>query len=138
MLIFFFKLMVQLKGLTCHAHIVIAHIVTAHFDHRANNYTLKLTVWKHVRGDSTGKIKFSMHILDENGFKFSDLKLKMNENGKVNVDVFSKPTNSYTYVMPSTYYPSNNFNNVLRRIASKLKRICNSDEKFTVSSNEYK
>ena len=77
-----------------------------------------------------------MLILDENGFKFSDLKLKMNENG--NVDVFSKPTNSYTYVMPSTCYPSNNFNIVLRRIASKLKRICDSDEKFTVSSNEYK
>ena len=48
---FFFKLMVQLKGLTCHAHIVIAHIVTEYFDHRANNYTLKLTVWKHLRDD---------------------------------------------------------------------------------------
>ena len=45
---------------------------------------------------------------------------------------------SYTYVMPSRCYPSNNINNIPRGIALKLKRLCNSDEKFTVRSNKYK
>ena len=49
--------------------------------------------------DSTEKIKFTMQIADENGLEFIDLKLKMNENSKITVDVFSKPTNDYTYVI---------------------------------------
>ena len=40
--------------------------------------------------------------------------------------------------MFSPCYPSNNFNNVPRGIALRLKRTFDSDEKFTVSSNEYK
>ena len=62
----------------------------------------------------------------------------MNEKNKLTIDVFLKPTNSFTYVMPSTCYPSSNINNVPRGIALRLKRICDSDEKFTVRSNEYK
>ena len=60
----------------------------------------------------------------ENGLELLDLKLKMNENNKITIDVFSKPTNSFTYVMPSTCYPSNNINTVPRGIALRLKRIC--------------
>ena len=133
----------------------------AHFDNRGENYTPKPTVWKRFRDDvfsvwthninplpdfldylnyidSTWKIKFTMQIADENGLEFLNLKLKMNENSKITVEVFSKPTNSLTYVMPSTCYPSNNINNVPREIALRPKRICDSDEKFTVRSNECK
>ena len=38
--------------------------------------------------------------------EFLDFKLKMNENSKIIIAVFSKPTNSFTYVIPSTSYPS--------------------------------
>ena len=38
--------------------------------------------------DSTGEIEFTMQIADENGLDFLDLKLKMNEISKINVDVF--------------------------------------------------
>ena len=47
-----------------------------------------------------------MQITDENGVERLDLKLKMNENSKITVDFFLKPTKSFTYVMPSTCYPS--------------------------------
>ena len=86
-------------------------IAMAHFDSRAENYTLKPTVWKRFRDDvfsvwthnintlpafldylnnidSTGKIIFTMQIADENGLEFLDLKLKMNENSKITVDFF--------------------------------------------------
>ena len=40
----------------------------------------------------------------------------------------------FTYVMPTTCYPSNNINNVPKR----LKNICDSAEKFTVHSQRNK
>ena len=158
-----FKLMVQLmvklmvQGLTCHAHIMtlLWLILTTELKIRLSNPQFGnasemtfffFSVWKHNINtlptfldylnniDSTGKTKFTMQIADENGLEFLDLKLKMNENSKITVGVFSKPTYSFTYVMPSTCYPSNNINNVPRGIALRFKRICDSDEKFTASS----
>ena len=78
-----------------------------------------------------------MQIADDNSLEFLDLKLKI-QNGKMSVDVYSKPNNSFTYVMPSTRYPRKNINNVPRGIALRLKRICDSDEKFAARSTEYK
>ena len=133
-----------------------SEIAMAHFDNRAENYTFKLTVWKHFRDvvcsvwthhinthhinniDSTGKIKFTVQIADENGLEFLDPKLKINESNKITIDVFSKATCSFTYVMPSTCSPSNIINKVPRGIALRLKSICDRDEKFTVRSNGYK
>ena len=55
--------------------------------------------------DGTGKIKFTMQIADDvNGLEFLDLKIKC-LNGKLSADVYSKSTNRFTYVMPSTCYP---------------------------------
>ena len=56
-------------------------------------------------------------ITGKNGLEFLDLKLKMNENIQTFVYVFSKPTNSLSYVMPSKYYSSKNINNGPRGIA---------------------
>ena len=62
--------------------------------------------------DETGKIKFTMQIADEvNGLEFLDLKIKC-LNGKLSVDVYSKPTNIFAYVLPPTCYPMENINNV--------------------------
>ena len=46
--------------------------------------------------DNTGKIKFTMQIADDvNELEFLDLKITC-LNGKLSVDVYSKPTNSFT------------------------------------------
>ena len=53
-----------------------------------------------------------MQIVDDvNGLEFLDLKTKC-LNDKLSVDVYSKPTNSFTYIMPSTCYPVKNINKV--------------------------
>ena len=75
--------------------------------------------------DSTGKIKFTMQIQDEEGIEFLDIKLKL-ENSKIVVDVFSKPTNSFTYVLPSCH-PRKSINNIPRGIALRLRHICDTD-----------
>ena len=72
-----------------------------------------------------------------NYLEFLDLKLKW-ESGKITVDVHSKPTNSFTYVLPTTCYPRKSINNIPHGIALRLRRICDSDEKFKQRSEEYK
>ena len=79
--------------------------------------------------DKTGKIQFTMQAAGDDGLEFLDLKLKM-VNGEISVDDFSKPTNSFTYVLPSTCYPNRNIKNVPKGIALRLRRICDSDEKY--------
>ena len=77
-----------------------------------------------------------MQAAEDDGLGFLDLKLKM-VNGKISVDVFSKPTNSFTYVLPSTCYPNRNIRNVPKGIALRLRRNCNSDEKYDKRSEKY-
>ena len=79
-----------------------------------------------------------MQIADDvNGLEFLDLKITC-LNGKLSVDVYSKPTNSFTYVMPSMYYPMKNINKVPQGTALRLRRICNTTEKYESHTDEYK
>ena len=79
-----------------------------------------------------------MQIADEvNGLEFLDLKIKCLK-GKLSVDVYSKPTNSFTYVLPSTCYPMKNINKVPQGIALRLRRICDATEKYESRADEYK
>ena len=72
-----------------------------------------------------------------NCLELLDLKLKC-ENGKITVDVYSKPANCFTYVLPTTCYRTKSINNIPHSIVLRLRRICNSDEKFKHRSEEYK
>ena len=59
-------------------------------------------------------------------------------NSKLLVDVYSKPTNSFTYIMPSTCYPVKNINKVPQGIVLRLWRICDRTEKNESRVDEYK
>ena len=56
--------------------------------------------------------------------EFPDLGLRIDKHNKICVDVFAKPTNSFTYVLASTCYPKKNINNVPKGIALRLRTIC--------------
>ena len=87
--------------------------------------------------DTTGKIKFTMSVANESVLEFLDLSLHIDKDKNICVDVFAKPTNSFTYVLPSTCYPKKGINNVPKGIALRLRRICDTDEKFDMRSYEY-
>ena len=91
--------------------------------------------------DPTQKRKLTMDqdLVTEpvNCLELLDLKLKC-ENGKITVDVYSKPANCFTYVLPTTCYRTKSINNIPHSIVLRLRRICNSDEKFKHRSEEYK
>ena len=86
--------------------------------------------------DKTGKIQFAMQDAGDDGLEFLDLKIKIVDD-KISVDVFSKLTNSITYVLPSTCSPNRNIKNILKGIALGLRRISDSDEKYDERSKEY-
>ena len=86
--------------------------------------------------DKAGKINFTKEIANGTGLKFLDLKLKIVE-GKIRVDVFAKPTNSFSYTTPNTCYSKKNIWNIPKGIALKLKRICDDDVTFDKRSSKY-
>ena len=136
-----------------------ADLALASYDSKALAFDLSPTTWKRFRDDvfvvwthgpasvslfleylnkidKSGKIQFTMQAAGDDGLEFLDLKLEL-VNGKISVDVFSKPTNSFKYVLLSTCYPNRNIRNVPKGIALRLRRICDSDEKYDERSEEY-
>ena len=131
-----------------------ADIATAYHDRKVLSYFVSPTTCKKVQGHGTdtrpsfldylnnvneaGKIKFTVKIADqEKCLEFLNLRIK-SVKGKLSVDVFSEPTNSFTYVKPTTCYPRKNINNVPRGIALILRWICDIDRKIESHANEYK
>ena len=137
-----------------------ADIAMAKYDFLANQFHLKPKIWKRFRNDiftlwehrvdtlpsfldylngmdTPSKMKFTMETSSENGFKMVlDLKLKIAE-GKIIVDVYAKPTNSFSYTSPNTCYPKRNICNIPKGIVLRLRSICNDDETFDKRSTEY-
>ena len=67
-----------------------------------------------------------------------DLQLKFDKVSKlISVEIFSKATKSFTYVLPSTCFPKTNIENIPKGVALRLRRICDSDNKFEKRSAEY-
>ena len=57
--------------------------------------------------------------------EFLDLQLKFNKVSKlISVDIFSKATNGFTYVLLSTCFPKPNIENIPKGVALRLRRIC--------------
>ena len=79
-----------------------------------------------------------MSVANNNSvLEFLDLNLHINEHNKICVDVYAKPTNSFTYLLPSACYPKNSINKIPKGIALRLRRLRDSDEKSDIRNSEY-
>ena len=89
--------------------------------------------------DDTGKLKYTLKIGDASGLDMMDLTLLFNpQTCKIATDIYAKPTNTFTYVDPNTCYSKRNINNVPYGVALRIRRICDTDEKFQTRAEEYK
>ena len=87
--------------------------------------------------DQSKKIQFTMEVAKDS-LEFLDFKLIFDkESKKISVDVFSKATNSFTYVHPNTYFPKSNIENIPKGVTLRLRRICDSDNNFEKRCKEY-
>ena len=151
--------MAQLWDHTC--HVLIVTLLCIDFDLKTMSYTPKVLCWKRFGDDifavwnhslpelhkffefinsidTSGKINFTMYVANNNSIlEFLDLRLHINENNKIGVDVYAKPTKRFTYVLSSTCDPKKSIDKVPKGIALRLRRICNSDEKFDIRSSEH-
>ena len=74
----------------------------------------------------------------EDVLEFVDLKLTFDKEYKrISVNIFAKATNSFTYLLPSTCFRKNNIENVPKSVALRLRKICDSDDKFDERSVQY-
>ena len=87
--------------------------------------------------DRTKKIQFTMEVAKD-VLEFLDLKLKFDKEYKrISVDILAKATNGFRYVLASTCFPKNSIENVPKGVALRLRRICDSDNKFGEHSVQY-
>ena len=74
----------------------------------------------------------------KNYLEFLDLRLMFDKDSKkISVDVFSKATNSFIYVLPNTSLRKRNIENIPKGVAMRLRRIYDSDNKSQKRSKEY-
>ena len=156
------KFYLQIDGTAQGPHMSCSYsdIAIENFDKKALEYSPPVLCWKRFSDDvfiiwphsldelktffhfmntvdQTKKIQFTMEIA-EDSLEFLDLKLKFDiETKHISADVFSKTTDSFTYVLPSTCFPKSSIENIPRGVALRLRRICDSDEKFNKRSEEY-
>ena len=78
-------------------------------------------------------VEFKLYVLE-----FLDLQLKFDKvPNLIYVDIFSKATNSFTYVLPSTCFPKTNIENIPKGVALRLTRIWGFDSIFEKRSAKY-
>ena len=87
--------------------------------------------------DRTKKIQFTMEI-GKDVLEFLDVKLKFDKELKrISVDIFPKATNSFTNVLHNNCFPKNSIENVPKGVVLRLRRTCDSDQKFEGLSVQY-
>ena len=97
-----------------------------------------LLLWEHSRDDLDNffnfmnsiskKMQVTIFCPTDNVLRFLDLTLSFDATSKqALVDVFSKPTNSFTYVMRSTCFPRRNIEKAPEVVALRLRPICDTD-----------
>ena len=155
---FIYKQMGRHKAPICLALIVI--LLWQCMMRKAMDHPFKILIWKGFRDDvialwihsnedenhyldyfntidALGKIRFTIETETENGLEFLDLRLKLKGCNKITVDVYTKPTNRFTYVDPKTCYPSRNLIKIPEGIVLRLRCIFDSDEKYEKRSNKH-
>ena len=87
--------------------------------------------------DHTKKVQFTVEVATVT-LELLYFKLKLDKESKqISINVFAKDTYSFTYVLSSTCFPKNNIENIPKGVALRLRRICDSDEKFEKHAAEY-
>lgn len=58
-----------------------------------------------IRIETSDKINFNIFVANDSVLELLNLRLHRNIYSKIGVEVYAKPTNRFTYALPSTCYP---------------------------------
>ena len=80
--------------------------------------------------DPTKKIQFTMEVATDT-LEFLDVKLKFDKESKqISVDVFGKDTDSFTYVLLTTYFPKTNIETITVQNDDDIDKVSCEREKY--------
>ena len=65
-----------------------------------------------------------------------DVKVSLGQFGKVETDLYTKPTDKHQYLLQSSCHPLHTKRAIPFSLALRLRRICSSDDSFTLRANE--
>ena len=68
---------------------------------------------------------------------FLDFKVSLSQFGKVETDLYTKLTDKHQYLLQSSCHPLHTKQAIPFSLALRLRRICSSDESFTLRANEF-
>ena len=75
--------------------------------------------------ETSDKINFNIFVANDSVLELLNLRLHRNIYNKIGVEVYAKPTNRFTYALPSTCYPKQNINDVPKELERHAVRIKN-------------
>ena len=67
---------------------------------------------------------------------FLDVKVSLSQFGKVETDLYTKPTDKHQYLLQSSCHPLHTKRAIPFSLALRLRRICSSDESFTLRAGQ--
>ena len=115
------KHFLQADGSAQDPHIRIQDDVLLFCPHSREDLELLFNYMKNI--DSTKKIQFTMEVAKDI-LEILDLQLKLDKVSKlISVEIFSKATNSFAYLLPSTCFPKTNIENIPKGAALLLRRF---------------
>ena len=95
------------------------------------------------KSEVTNSLSFFMHLALEGissertttSIPFLDVKILL-ENGKIETDLYCKPTDKHQYLLHSSSHPYHTKKSIPYSLALRLRRICSKDEFFDTRSSE--
>ena len=87
----------------------------------------------HLQGLCPGKIKWTLN--SGKSLEYLDVKVSIDENGKLKTDIFSK--NSHSYLPPNSCHNPSMFKGIARGMGRRLRLICSDDDSLKQRILEY-
>ena len=78
----------------------------------------------------------TLNITCEKTVNFLDLSISMNFNNSLLFNLFNKPTNTFSYIQPTSNHPDHIFNNIPLSLIKRAKKICSKDYDFHYHCNK--
>ena len=102
-------------------------------------------IWTHTENDLHNFISYlnNLHPTikftsshSSTSISFLDVQVSLNQFGVVETDLYTKPTDKHQYLLHSSCHPFHTKRAIPFSLALRLRRICSSDETFTLRTNE--
>ena len=77
----------------------------------------------------------NLNIFSDSSVIFLDLEISCNSNGYLKYNLYIKPTNTFSYLLPISNHPKHIVKNIPKNLLIRIKRICSTYNDYLTNSN---